>query len=130
MIEVADVTGRPPADVAGVFHHLGHVLELDELEKVAADLKLTDPWQRWAGETIEDDILAVRRSLAQRVLAAAEGMSVEDAVQEFLARRADSVVWIADLVRSLDLGTISDAAPLLVVVRQLQNLAVSSPSDE
>jgi glutamate dehydrogenase len=128
MIEVADATGRSPSDVASVFHHLGHVLELDELEKVLADLKLTDPWQRWAGETIEDDILAVRRSLAQRVLAGAEGMSVEDAVQEFLARRADSVVWIADLVRSLDLGTISDAAPLLVVVRQIQNLASSSPS--
>jgi len=55
-------------------------------------------------------------------------MSVEDAVQEFLARRAESVVWIADLVRSLDLGTISDAAPLLVVVRQIQNLAGSPPS--
>ena len=128
MIEVADATGRSPFDVSGVFHHLGHVLELDELERVVAELKLADPWQRWARETIEDDILSVRRSLAQRVLAGAEGMSAEEAVQQFLAQRADSVVWVAELVRSLELGAISDAAPLLVVVRQIQNLAGSSPS--
>jgi glutamate dehydrogenase len=123
MIEVAGHTGRSPIDVAGVFHHLGHVLELDELERVVAELQLTDPWQRWAGETIEDDLLSVRRSLAQHVLDGAHGSSIEDAVQQFIADRADSVVWIAELIRSLDLGAIDDAAPLLVVVRQIQNLA-------
>jgi glutamate dehydrogenase len=123
MIEVAGRTGRSPIDVAGVFHHLGHVLELDELESVVAELKLTDPWQRWAGETIEDDLLSVRRSLAQHVLDGAQGSSIEDAVQQFIADRADSVVWIAELIRSLDLGAVNDAAPLLVVVRQIQNLA-------
>jgi hypothetical protein len=32
-------------------------------------------------------------------------------------------VWIAELIRSLDLGAINDAAPLMVVVRQIQHLA-------
>jgi NAD-specific glutamate dehydrogenase len=93
-----------------------------------ADLKLTDPWQRWARETVEDDIFAVRRLLAEKVLAEAEHLTVDEAVEQFLARRVDSVVWVAELVRSLDMGAIGDAAPLLVVVRQLQNLAESSPS--
>jgi len=98
------------------------------LERVVAELKLTDPWQRWAGETIEDDLLSVRRSLAQHVLDGAQDSSIEDAVQHFIADRADSVVWIAELIRSLDLGAVNDAAPLLVVVRQIQNLAgLSSP---
>jgi glutamate dehydrogenase len=123
MIEVAGRTGRSPIDVAGVFHHLGHVLELDELERVVAELELSDPWQKWARETIEDDLLSVRRSLAQHVLEAAQDLSIEDAVQQFIADRADSVVWIAELIRSLELGTIDNAAPLLVVVRQIQNLA-------
>jgi hypothetical protein len=66
--------------------------------------------------------------LTQHVLAGAQGSSIEDAVQQFIADRADSVVWIAELIRSLDLGAINDAAPLLVVVRQIQNLAgLSSP---
>ena len=128
IIEVAEATGRPASEVAAVFHHLGHVLELDDLEQVVADLKLTDPWQRWARETVEDDIFAVRRLLAEKVLAGAEHLTVDEAVKQFLARRVDSVVWVAELVRSLDLGAIDDAAPLLVVVRQLQNLAESSPS--
>jgi glutamate dehydrogenase len=128
IIEVAEATGRPASEVAAVFHHLGHVLELDDLEQVVADLKLTDPWQRWARETVEDDIFAVRRLLAEKVLAGAEHLTVDEAVEQFLARRVDSVVWVAELVRSLDLGAIDDAAPLLVVVRQLQNLAESSPS--
>jgi NAD-specific glutamate dehydrogenase len=113
--------------VADVFHNLGHVLELDDLERVVAGLKLTDPWQRWARQTIEDDILSVRRLLAERVLAGAEGLSMDEAVEQFLASRVDSIVWVAELVRSLEPGAIDDTAPLLVVVRQLQNLA-GSPS--
>jgi NAD-specific glutamate dehydrogenase len=128
IIEVAEATGRSPSKVADVFHHLGHVLELDDLERVVTGLKLTDPWQRWARETVEDDILSVRRLLAERVLAEAEGSSMDEAVEQFLAHRVDSVVWVAELVRSLEPGSIDDAAPLLVVVRQLQNLAGSPPS--
>jgi glutamate dehydrogenase len=128
IIEVAEATGRPPSEVAAVFHHLGHVLELDDLEQVVAELKLTDPWQKWARETVEDDIFAVRRLLAERILAEGEHLAVAEAVEQFLARRVDSVVWIAELVRSLDLEAIDDAAPLLVVARQLQNLAESSAS--
>jgi glutamate dehydrogenase len=127
IIEVAEATGRSPLEVADVFHNLGHVLELDDLERVVAGLKLTDPWQRWARQTIEDDILSVRRLLAERVLAGAEGLSMDEAVEQFLASRVDSIVWVAELVRSLEPGAIDDTAPLLVVVRQLQNLA-GSPS--
>ncbi|HEX6145244.1 MAG TPA: hypothetical protein VF083_00610, partial [Acidimicrobiia bacterium] len=128
MIEVSGSTGRSPIEVAGLFHHLGHVLELDELERVVAGLKLTDPWQRWAGETIEDDLLSVRRSLALNVLEGAQDSSIEDAVQRYIADRADAVVWISELIRSLDLDAIGDPAPLLVVVRQIQNLAGLTPT--
>jgi NAD-specific glutamate dehydrogenase len=96
---------------------------LDDLELVLVDLNLSEPWNRWAQETIEDDILAVRRSLAERVLASAEGISVDHGVEQFLAERADSVARVAEMVATLRSGAIRDTAPLLVAVRQIQNLA-------
>ena len=123
IFEVARATGRSRIDVGRVFHRIGRVLGLDDLEKALVDLKPADPWQRWAHETIEDDALAVRCSLAERVLGGMENSSPDEAVEQFLARRADAVDRVVGLVRSLEAGTIGDTAPLLVAVRQIQALA-------
>jgi NAD-specific glutamate dehydrogenase len=123
ILEVAQASGRSRVDVAAVFQRLGQVVLLDDLELVLVDLNLSEPWNRWAQETIEDDILAVRRSLAERVLASAEGISVDHGVEQFLAERADSVARVAEMVATLRSGAIRDTAPLLVAVRQIQNLA-------
>ena len=123
IIEVARAAGRPRIDVGRVFHRIGRVLGLDDLEKALSELRSADPWQRWALETIEDDALAVRRSLAERVLGDTGLPPANEALERFLAERADAVARVVELVQSLEAGTIGDIAPLMVVLRQIQALA-------
>jgi NAD-specific glutamate dehydrogenase len=125
IFEVTRSTGRSRIDVGRVFHRLGRALGLDDLEKVLTNLKLADPWQRWALENIEDDLLAVRRSLAERALTGAEGESVDEAVEQFLAQRADAVARVVEMARALESASVIDPAPLMVAVRQIQALAGS-----
>jgi glutamate dehydrogenase len=120
---VAEGTGRSTAEVGRVFHRVGRVAALDGLEKLLAGLALADPWHRWALETLEDDLLALRRSLAERVLSGAEGLSPEEAVERFLAGRADEVIRVVELVRRLEADSVDDPTPLMVAVRQAEMLA-------
>src|SRR5690606_21355194 len=94
---VATESGRSTADVGRVFHRIGRVTGLDGLERVLANMRLADPWHRWALETIEDDLLALRRTLAERVLAGADELEPDAAVEQFLAGRAGSVVRVVEL---------------------------------
>jgi glutamate dehydrogenase len=125
IFEVTRSTGRSRVDVGRVFHRLGRALGLDDLEEVLTNLKLADPWQRWALENIDDDLLAVRRSLAERALTGAEGEAVDDAVEQFLAQRADAVARVVEMARALESASVVDPAPLMVAVRQIQALAGS-----
>jgi glutamate dehydrogenase len=125
ILEVAEATGRPMSDVGVVFHRIGRVMGLDALEQVVSKVKLSDTWQRWALQTIEDDLRAVRRSLAERILIGTGAESVEEALDEFLAERSTEAGRVAELVGSLQSQPINDAAPLMVAVRQLQTLAAT-----
>ncbi len=121
--EVAAATGRSTADVGRVFHRVGRLAALDGLERVLARLRLADPWHRWALETIEDDLLSLRRSLTESVLA---GAALDDepdvAVERFLADRAEAVIRVVELVHRLESDTIDDPTPLMIAVRQAEAL--------
>lgn len=123
ILEVARVTGAARSQVGRVFHRLGRALHLDNLEKVLAHLKLADPWQRWALETIEDDLLAVRSALARQVLDGRGDEPVDEAVDRYLAERGPGVARVVELITSLESGSLTDPAPLMVAVRQIQALA-------
>ncbi len=123
IIEVARATGRSRGDVGRMFYRVGRALRLTAVGRVLANLQLADAWQRWALQEIEDDLLAARRSLAEAVLAEAARGSVDEAVERFVAQRADEVRRILELVRSLESGPVTDPAPLMVAVRQIQALS-------
>jgi glutamate dehydrogenase len=122
IVEVAAATGRPPVEVARVFYRIGQTLLLDDLERVAAGVSLADPWQRWALQTVEDDLLEVRRSLAETVLSESGGHPVDPAIEQFLSRRRDAATRVVELIRSIESGGVDDAAPLMVAVRQIEAL--------
>ncbi|HEX5694805.1 MAG TPA: hypothetical protein VFZ15_00365, partial [Acidimicrobiia bacterium] len=126
VIEVARATGRTPVDVGRVFNMIGLVLGLDDLDRAVAGLKLADPWERWALETIEDDALEVRRSLAERILGGMASESVDEAIGQFLGSRAEAVDRVSELVRAVADSPTGDTAPLLVALRRIQALADDS----
>ncbi|MGH8927421.1 MAG: NAD-glutamate dehydrogenase domain-containing protein, partial [Acidimicrobiia bacterium] len=121
-IELAHTHGRPVAEVAQVMFHAGRALGLDRLEEVGAAFKFTDPWQRWALEALEAEMVEVRRSLTQSILQSSAGLIPIVAVSEFLDKHAGEVDRLATLLRSIGTDQPDNLAPLMIGVRQLRAL--------
>ena len=123
ILEVSETTGRSMADVGAVFHRVGRAMELDGLMAAARRMRVPRKWHRWARQTIEDDLLAVRRRLAERVLIGSGAESVDVAVDQFLAACGGDAQRVADLARSVLAEPEIEAVALMVVVRQIEALA-------
>ncbi|HSL25118.1 MAG TPA: NAD-glutamate dehydrogenase domain-containing protein, partial [Acidimicrobiia bacterium] len=121
-IELARRFHREVPEVARIMFHAGYAVGLDRLQLMAAGFSLTDPWQRWALETLEDDIVEIRRLLAEKILEEAKGQTAVEAVEDFLARHAAAVQRLNTFLRSLGSDQPEHLAPLMIGVRQLRSL--------
>jgi NAD-specific glutamate dehydrogenase len=123
ILQLAQQSGRSVLEVGRVFFRIGQAVQLDVLETVLASITATNLWHRWARQTIEDDLLDVRQLLAQQVLAEGENSPVDDAVDSFLASRAQALKRVLRLTPTLEAGSDQDMAFFMVVVRQIEALA-------
>jgi NAD-specific glutamate dehydrogenase len=121
-IDLARTFQRAVPEIARIMFHAGHAVSLDRLEEIAAGFSLTDRWQRWALETLEVDMVEVRRSLAERILQEAEGEEAEEAVEAFLTRHRASVERLNSFVQGLGSEQPEHLAPLMIGVGQLRSL--------
>ena len=102
MVWVAGATGRPIEEVAEVFFEVGAALRLDWMELELERVPATTRMQRWALQAVREDAAQVRRELAGGVLAeSAEGVPAAEAVEAFLAERADAQRRLEGFLRSL-----------------------------
>ena len=123
IIELASGSTRQLPEIARIFFRIGQAVQLDTLERILAGMVTSDPWNRWARQTIEDDLGEIRREIAQRVLLEAEDRQADDAVDLFLSRRAHALKRVLDLTRTLETDTDPDLTFFMVVVRQVETLA-------
>lgn len=123
IIEVSEMTGRSLADVGAVFHRVGRAMELDALMQATRRLRVSRKWHRWARQTVEDDLLAVRRRLAEHALIGSGAESVDVAVDQFLKVCGEDGRRVVELARQLLSEPEIEAVALMVVLRQLQALA-------
>jgi len=123
IIAVAHATGWSPLEVARGFFVLGERLEIDWLETQLEQLPTTTRWQRWALQSTEDDLLALRRRLCERVLEEAPAGSIDEAVERFLDARGEAVDRVRRFMRSLAVEGLTDGSQLTVALRQLRTLA-------
>ena len=123
IIAVADTSGRSVLDVARGFFLLGERLEIDWLESRLEEMKVRTRWQRWAQQSMEDDLFTLRRQMMETVLAAAEpGQAVDDAVESFLLDRGEAYGRLQKFMRALASEGVSDLAQLTVALRQIRAL--------
>ena len=120
IIAVSHATGRPPLEVARAFFLLGERLEIDWLEGQLEALAVGTRWQRWAQQSTEDELFAIRRQLCEDVLAEAGELPIDEAVDVFLASREDSVARVQRFMRRLAMEGVSDLSQLTVALRQLR----------
>jgi glutamate dehydrogenase len=123
IIAVAHTSEWTPLEVARGFFLLGERLEIDWLETQLETLPTTTRWQRWALQSTEDDLLAIRRRLCERLLDAPTGGSIDEAVEGFLQTRAEAAERVRRFMRSLAVEGVSDGSQLTVALRQLRTLA-------
>ena len=101
---------------------IGQAVSLDRFEVIVSDFVPVDPWQQWALQTLEDDLIAIRRRLAAAVLDEAGDRAPQDAVDHFLVERAHTVARLVRFMRVFDEAPLDDLAPLIVGVRQVRTL--------
>jgi glutamate dehydrogenase len=122
IISVARESVRGVEEVARIFFLLGERLEVDWIEIRLEEMPATTKWQRWAVQSMEDDLFLVRRQLAERVIAESAGTSVEEAVDAFVQRRAERVARLQRFMKGLATEGVTDLAQLTVALRQIRAL--------
>jgi glutamate dehydrogenase len=111
-------SGRTLFEAATAYFMLGERLHLDWLEQALAHVEPASRWQRWAQASLDDDLRVLRREVTERLLLAAPGEPVEQAVEHFLSGRAHAVARLERLVDSIRSEGMADLAPSIVAVRQ------------
>jgi len=123
IIAVSHVTGRSPIEVARGFFLMGERLQLDWLENQLEELPAGTRWQRWARQSMEDDLFSLRRSLCERALELAGGAPIDEAVEGYIASREEAVDRLQRFLRSLGIEGVTDLSQLTVALRQIRALA-------
>jgi glutamate dehydrogenase len=122
IIELAALSDRSVLEVARVFFRVGAAFRLDWLEEQVAQLPTATRWQRWAVQTLQDDLLLLRRQLAERVLEGAVGREADAAVDAYLVSHAHGEGRLIRLMRLLVRDGVSDTAAAIVAIRQIRAL--------
>ncbi len=122
VVEVAAATGRAVEEVTHAFLLVGDATPLDWLGSRVEEARPTTRWHRWALQSMEDDLLLLRRQVVERVLVETPDGGVEQAVEGYLASRLEVTDRLARFMRGLAMQEASDLAALTVAVRQLRAL--------
>ncbi len=130
MIQVAQHTERSVREVAEVFLLVGAAFEIDWLETQVASLPITNRWQRRAIQTVEDDLVLLRRQLADNILEEADGLAPSTALAHYLVARTHELGRLTRFMRSLAVEGVTDIAAAVVAIRQIRNLAAGASQRE
>ena len=123
VLRVAERTGRAVEEVLDAFLLGGERLHLEWLEEQLDLLDTESRFERWAARAMADDLLALRRVLAERALAKAEEVTAAEAVLSYLDERTEAVARLERLAKSLAAEDRSSLAGLTVAVRQARSIA-------
>jgi glutamate dehydrogenase len=123
IIEVASETDRDVEEVARAFFLVGEAFHIDRLESAMERMSAGSRWQRWAMQALEDDLLRVRRDLAETAIREGRGRPIDDAVDTFLGARAEAIARLDRFMRSLSADPGGGLAALSVAVRQIRAVA-------
>jgi glutamate dehydrogenase len=122
IISVAHATGRSVLEVARGFFLLGERLRIDWLEQRLEEMPAGSRWQRWAQQSMEDDLFNLRRQVVEQVLDHAGIASIDEAVEAFLETHEEAFGRLEKFMRGLGMEGVTDLAQLTVALRQIRSL--------
>ena len=121
--QVAQITGRSLQDVATPSSWSASSCTSTRSSSACSRCTSESRWERWAALAMEDDLMAVRREVAERVLLAAPDSPVEEAVELYLATRSETYERLNRLLGGLDGDIEVGLAALTVALRQVRGVA-------
>ena len=122
IIAVSHATSWEVLQVARAFFVVGERVGLDWLEHRLESLPVGTHWQRWAAQSMEDDLFLVRRQLVEKVIAEVPDLIVDEAVAAFFTRRAEAEDRLQRFIRNLSVEGVTDLAQFTVALRQVRTL--------
>ncbi len=122
IIAVAHATGWAVLEVARAFFLVGERVGLDWLEHRLEALPVGTHWQRWAAQSMEDDLFLVRRQLVEKVIAEAPERRSTKRSRRSSSRRAEAEDRLQRFMRSLAVEGVTDLAQFTVALRQIRTL--------
>jgi glutamate dehydrogenase len=119
IIELAQLSGRPVADVADVFFLVGDTYHIDWLERRADLIPVENRWERWARQTLESDLVQLRRDIAEEVLGSAEIQNGTALLEYFKSTKPDQHARLEQFFELLLREGGGDLNSLVVASRQV-----------
>ena len=122
IIQLARTYRRGIGEIALLFGLIGRMYRLEWLERQVDAVAASSKWQKWAARSVMSDLISLRRDLAERVLTAGVGLSVEDALETYRRDRAERHTRLDEFMQSVAQEGTSSLDPLLVAARQIRAL--------
>ncbi|MEN8113169.1 MAG: NAD-glutamate dehydrogenase [Actinomycetota bacterium] len=122
IIDVAAQTGLPLRDVGHTFYLVGQEFHIDWLEGRVEDLPAVNRWQRWAGITLDRELMDLRRAVVERILRDGEGADAATLYATFNESTLGEQERLGRMVAMLERDGVADSASVVVAIRQLQRL--------
>ncbi|NEW27474.1 NAD-glutamate dehydrogenase [Nocardia cyriacigeorgica] len=124
IIEIAEISGRPPAAVAEVYYLLGQRLGVVPQLVAVSRLERGTKWNALARVALRDELYATIRALCQDVLADGDpGEPAEDVIGGWEQRSAARLDRTQRILGAISESGEQDLAALSVATRQLRALA-------
>ncbi len=121
-IALAEKFGRSAFECLEVMLAVGEAVAVDRLREVQHAFTPRTPWERWAIQSVMDDLIGLRRRLGAAALDGADGLDVEATVKRYLENNAQQVARILRVMRSFEAASHDDLAPMMVAIRQVRTL--------
>jgi glutamate dehydrogenase len=123
IIELGHITGRPIRYVARVFFLLGQLFGINWLEARVDQLPAASRWHRRAIQAVDEELMNLRRELAERVLTDADpNMTPHEAMEGYLATRGSQHDRLTRFMSALAADGVDDVASVIVAIRQIRAL--------
>jgi glutamate dehydrogenase len=123
VVEISDVTGQNPHEVAQVHYAVSERLSVDELLTRVTRLPRDDQWSTLARSAARHDVYEALSAITTSVLRATEpGEPADDRIDEWVAKHVERVERARTTMRAALDREVADLATLSVALRVLRSL--------
>jgi len=122
VVDLADVSGEPPENVAALHYLISAAFEGDTHLGRITVLPRAERWQALARSALRDDLYAALARLTADVLRSTPPGQPTERIAQWQAAHADRVAVARARLQLVSAGEVFDLAALSVVVRTLRTL--------